>query len=213
MKKILLSFSILLLIVACETGYKGEQNSTNYNNESIDTIDESKKSRLVYKEPLDFESSDREYKSKKTFVKYDEEVSDSKSSDSKFSADKTNDNLDIGTIRISEEKDSIRLVFDIYKWNHTNDYLGEKSASVGSYNFNYSAEKSLITAIVNGYRGFSAKLPKFNKNSIVEEIYMDEYLDDSGYKFHIKLRYDAEVKVFSLKNPGRIVVDITSLYQ
>lgn len=213
MKKIFLSLSLIFFFMACETGYKGESNSTHYNNESINTIDESKKSRLVYKEPFDFESSDTEYKAKKIFVEYDKEASDSNSSNSKFSDDKTNEDLDIGKIRISEDKDSIRLVFDIYKWNHTNDYLGKKSTSVGSYDFDYSAEKSLITAIVKDYRGFSAKLPKFNKNSIVEEIYMDEHFDDSGYKFHIKLRYDAEVKVFSLKNPGRIVVDITSSYQ
>ena len=81
---------------------------------------------------------------------------------------------------------------------------------VGSYNFNYSPEKLLITATVDGYRAFSAKLPKFSRDSLVEEMYFDEHLNDNGYKFHIKLRYDAEVKVFSLKNPARIVVDITS---
>ena len=54
-------------------------------------------------------------------------------------------------------------------------------------------------------------LPKFSSKSIVDKIYLDKYLDDSGYKFYIKLKYDSEVKVFDLKNPGRIVVDISLL--
>jgi len=204
MQKIFLSLSILLFLVGCETGYKVEQNSTEHDNNSHEVKHEQKGSALTYREPLDFESHDTKDKPKKVFIDYNKDY------DSKFSGGQVNDGLDIGTIRVSEDKNSVRLVFDSYKWNHTSEYLGEKVNVVGSYNFDYSREKYLITATVDGYRAFSAKLPKFGKNSLVEEMYMGKYLDDSGYKFFIKLRYDANVKVFSLKNPARIVVDITS---
>jgi hypothetical protein len=195
MKRLLLSLWVLIFIISCETGYKGEPNSTKKSKEinvSLDTNNNNKKSKvphIEYKEPLDFESPDK-----------------------KFSGGVESDDLDIGAIRVSQDKESIRLVFDIHKWNQTTEYLGEKVDIAGSYEFSYSSQKALITATIKGYRAFSAKLPKFSKDSVIEKIYMDKYLDDSGYKFHIKLRYDAEVKVFSLKNPARIVVDVTIGY-
>ena len=119
------------------------------------------------------------------------------------------DGLDIAKIRQSQDGDVLRLVFDTYKVSTKSGTLGVPSKRVGSYSFVYYPEKYLITAIVGGYRAFSASLPKFSSSSIVEKIYMDKYLDDSGYKFHIKLRDDAKVKVFDLQNPARIVVDIS----
>jgi hypothetical protein len=188
MKNMFLSLSILIFLVACETGYKVEKNTIVEEEENIS-------SAIIKKTPK---------------AKYIEQLKEpTKAVDINFTGGKVSDRLDIGTIRVSHEKNSIRLVFDSYKWNLTSEYLGEKVDNTGSYHFNYSPKKSLITATVDGYRGFSAKLPTFDKNSIIEEMSMNEYLDDSGYKFHIKLRYDAEVKVFDLKNPARIVLDIT----
>lgn len=109
------------------------------------------------------------------------------------------DGLDISKIRQSQHGDMLRLVFDS---------KGASNHKVGSYSFIYYPDKYLITATIGGYRHFSASLPTFSTNSVVEKMYMDEYLDDSGYKFHIKLREDAKVKVFNLENPARIVVDI-----
>ena len=118
------------------------------------------------------------------------------------------DGLDMAKIRQSKEGGVLRLVFDTHQRSLESGSLGVSSDKVGSYSFVYYPEKYLITAIVGGYRAFSASLPKFSSSSIVEKIYMDEYLDDSGYKFHIKLKEDAKVKVFDLQNPARIVVDI-----
>jgi len=112
------------------------------------------------------------------------------------------DGLDLFRIRESQQDNKLRLVFDS---------KGSSTNKVGSYSFIYYPDKYLITAIIGGYRKFSAKLPHFSSSSIVEKIYMDEYLDDSGYKFNIKLRDDANVKVFNLENPARIVVDISSI--
>ena len=119
------------------------------------------------------------------------------------------DGLDIAKIRQSKGDNRLRLVFDTYKVGTEAGKLGVPTDKVGSYSFVYYPEKYLITAIVGGYRAFSASLPKFSNSSVVDKIYMDEYLDDSGYKFHIKLKEDAKVKVFDLQNPARIVVDIS----
>lgn len=109
------------------------------------------------------------------------------------------DGLDIYKIRKSQHGDMLRLVFDS---------KGATNGKVGSYSFVYYPDKYLITGRIDGYRSFSATLPSFSTTNVVEKMYMDEKLDDSGYKFHIKLREDAKVKVFNLENPARIVVDI-----
>jgi len=152
--------------------------------------------------PQETNTSSPEYK-----FEYKEEVFEPKV----FEGGYLSDGLDIAKIRQSKNGDAVRLVFDTYKQSSKSGSLGVPSKKVGSYSFVYYPEKYLITAIVGGYRAFSAPLPKFPSSSIVEKIYMDEYLDDSGYKFHIKLKEDADVKVFDLQNPARIVVDIKSL--
>jgi len=184
MKQLLLSFVALLLLVACETGHKWD------NNESIN---------FSYK-----------HKPKASYIPIDKEPL-SKNYNINDNEEEIENGLDIGTIRISETKNHTRLVFDSYKWNDTTEHLGDKVNKVGSYTFDYDPDKLLITVVLHGYRAFSAELPKFSSKSIVDKIYLDKYLDDNGYKFYIKLRYDSKVKLFDLKNPARIVVDISSL--
>lgn len=130
---------------------------------------------------------------------YNFEYKEVASEPQEFEGGHLSDGLNITKIRQSKHGNMLRLVFDSE---------GENNGRVGSYSFVYYPEKYLITAIVGGYRSFSAQLPSFSNDSIIEKIYMDEYLDDSGYKFHIKLREDVKVKVFDLQNPARIVVDV-----
>jgi len=185
MKQLLLSFITLILFVACETGHKWD------NNESVN---------FSYK-----------HKPKASYIPIDKEPLSQNTNNNNIDIEEIDNGLDIGTIRTSETKNHARLVFDSYKWNDTTEYLGDKVNEVGSYTFDYDPDRLLITVVLHGYRAFSAELPKFSSKSIVEKIYLDKYLDDNGYKFYIKLRYDSEVKLFDLKNPGRIVVDISLL--
>jgi len=182
MKRLLIYSSILVFFMACETGYKTDTNSTVGDDTTF---------------------NDR-YAPKAEYIERE-------SLATKFTGGVSSDGLDLGTIRVHEQEDSIRLVFDSYKWNETNEFLGEKVDRVGTYYFTYLPEKQLISAVIHGYRGFSAKLPNFSKDSLIEKIYFDEYLDDNGYRFFIKLRYDVDVKVFDLQNPGRVVADISML--
>ena len=179
LQKTALGLSLIFLFVACETGYKGELPSSNASSNSSTEVNSS-------------------FADEHTF-QYKEPSLEPQV----FEGGYLSDGLDISKIRQSQHGNMLRLVFDS---KGASDNVS--SNKVGSYSFIYYPDKYLITATIGGYRHFSASLPTFSTNSVVEKMYMDEYLDDSGYKFHIKLREDAKVKVFDLENPARIVVDI-----
>jgi len=123
-----------------------------------------------------------------------------------FKGGKTTDGLDIKAIRSSQNDIRTRLVFDSYTSN-------EKATQSGNYTFTYNPSKKQITAVIHGYRKFSAILPnkirRFPSNNMIKDIKMEKYMDDSGFKFTINLNKSASVNVFELKSPARIVVDIT----
>ena len=179
MKNLLLFVAVIVLLSACETGYKEDYNTTN-----SQPSDKYTENRPLYVE---------------TELASEIEL---------FAGGKISDSLDIGSIRISQNEKRVRLVFDSYIWNGSDESMGDKSDHVGRYSFSYDPNKALIVAKINGYRGFSAKIPDFSHQHIVEKIYFVEALDDNIYKFYIKLRHNAPVRVFDLSNPGRIVVDI-----
>jgi len=130
-----------------------------------------------------------------------------------FSGGIMTDGLDLGTIRLGKEGSTTRLVLDSYKWNIDAKTPSIRSYETGYYTFTYNPETKRITGIVDGYRGFSAlhgtKERSFGANKVVKRLYLEKYLDDSGYKFSIDLKQDAKVNVFDLKRPGRIIIDIT----
>ena len=125
------------------------------------------------------------------------------------------DGLDMGIIRLGKEGHTTRLVFDSFKWNSGTRTPSVRSHDSGSYTFRYNPQNRRITAIVNGYRSFSAlqmgKARLFGSDEMVKKIYLEKYLDDSAYKFTIELKKNAKVNVFELKGPGRIIVDISPL--
>ncbi|WP_296823800.1 lipoprotein [Sulfurovum sp.] len=132
-----------------------------------------------------------------------------------FSGGMMTDGLDIGTVRLGREGTTTRLVFDSYKWNMDAKTPSVRSYESGYYTVTYDPQARRITAVVNGYRGFSAlhgaKERSFGTNSMVKKLYLEKYLDDSGYKFSIELKHNAKVNVFDLKGPARIVIDISPI--
>jgi len=130
-----------------------------------------------------------------------------------FTGGTVTDGLDMGTIRLGLNEGKTRLVFDSYTWDMHVKTPQIKAKHSGHYDFKYDAKNRRITAVVSGYRGFSAlnatKPRLFSTSDMVEKIYLETYLDDSGYKFTIQLNQDAQVNIFELKEPARIIVDIT----
>ncbi len=119
------------------------------------------------------------------------------------------DGLNIGEIRVSEGTERTRIVFDSYSATDV------KASVSGHYTFKYLPEQNRITLVVNGYRQFSAlgnsKLRTFSENSIIKKIYLTKRLDDSSFQCNIDLRQSANVNAFDIKEPGRIVIDVSPL--
>lgn len=128
-----------------------------------------------------------------------------------FSGGKISDGLDMGMVRLGVSSSFTRLIFDTYKWE-MGEIPTERLDYSGTYIFTHEPDQRRITAIVDGYRAFSALVGDqsalYEDNEIVETIRLEEYLDDSGFKFVIELKEDVSVYVYELLNPGRIIVDL-----
>lgn len=211
MKNYSLLLIITLLFLGCETGTRYDKNAT------IKEVNIEPSSVLVKRtSDNDIEGllRDRREPSTEVFdddlhpiVMKEDEIfltEENQEANINFTGGQIQDGLEVKSIREGRHEDYIRLVFDVYD--------GSQSAyAVGDYKANYNPNSNNITVVLNGYRKFTASLPSFSYNSEIEQIYFDKYLDDSGYKFHIKLRDNAKVRVFDLKNPARLVFDIKAI--
>jgi hypothetical protein len=184
--KIGLLFIGLFILGGCETGTKYDSSSGTVNksshNEMVDDED------VFDMEPL-------------------QKMNVSTSDLQQFRGGNSTHGLDVESIRVGRHDNFTRLVFDITRKSNPDDAV-EK---VGDYVFSYVPKNDKITAVINGYDGFSAKFPTFSSKSIIEKIYFEEYPNQSAYKFHIQLRKNAIVKVFDMENPAKLVVDIAPL--
>jgi hypothetical protein len=196
--KIIIAVVLLLVLTACETGTKYDRNETLKINDELPSglVDRTKKIEYLANE------DDRE------LAQFDEEIHNRVLEEDKvvltkttFSGGKVQDGLEVKEIRQGRHEGYIRLVFDVHS-------EGQSADSVGPYNVKYHIEKNTIEVVLNGYRKFSAPLPRFSSSSIVKELYFGTYLDDSGFKFNINLRHKSKIRVFDLKQPARLVIDI-----
>lgn len=189
---------LLFVMTACETGTRYDRNNTLKVEEELPSglVDRTKKIEYLVNE------EDRE------LAKFDEELHNRVLEEDKvqaqqrvFSGGKVQDGLEVKSIRQGRHEGYVRLVFDVFN-------QGEAAHTVGSYQVNYHRHTSTIEVVLNGYRKFSAPFPKFSASSEIEEIYFARYLDDSGFKFNIKLRKNSKIRSFDLKQPARLVIDI-----
>ena len=120
--------------------------------------------------------------------------------------------LDIGMVRLGQGSTYTRLIFDSYKWEGYAQIPVQKVPDSGTYIFTYEPKYKRITAILDGYQAFSALVGNhddlYHDNDMVKTIHIDEYLDRSGYKFTIELKQEADVNIFELHNPARIIIDM-----
>ena len=202
MKKNILLLLFMLIFVACETGTRYDKNATKQE------VPKEIESGLVTHDINSLFEEEDEVERREAFddklhpiVFADDEPKEVSNVVDTFDGGEISNNLDVQQIREGKHGDYVRLVFDIYD-------AGEKAKNVGDYSAKYYREKNDITVVLNGYRKFSASLPSFSVNSPIEQIYFENYLDDSAYKFHLKLRDDAKVRIFDLQNPARLVFDI-----
>ena len=203
MKQVVLFLGVLVFFVACETGTKYKKNPVS---ESIDNFTENSSIVELINDNEPIESS---YYDANAHLAVDEVAVPSVSQ--QFVGGIISDGLNVKRIRKGRHRNYERLVFDIQGWSAYGSMEEKKINNVGDYRATYNASRKLITVMLNGYKGFTAPLPSFSRESVIEKIYFDTYKDDSGYKFHIKLKESTEVKVFDLKSPARMVFDIKSI--
>jgi len=213
MKRTILFLMILSLFTACETGTKYEKNTTAHKRVVL-----TDRSGGAYQDIDALVSDDEELDDDDALItdsvpdkayvdddKYVEEgyIEDSKQSNTFESQEvvSSSSGLDVHNIRVGQHDDYTRLVMDIYKSSH-------KAKFVGSYSAKYYANRDEIIVILSGYSKFSAPLPSFPSNSIIKQIVFNNKKSDNSYRFSIKLRQEAKVRIFDLKNPARLVFDI-----
>lgn len=204
-KNILLLFSMLFL-VACETGTRYDKNATVQKVPKEETLSGVVKhndfesllgDEAADEEPLDDVKAwiDPEVKA---------ELDEDKEEVHSFSNREVVEGLEVRAIRTGKHDGYMRLVLDIY--NHQNI-----AKEVGHYDANYYPSRDEISVTLHDYQKFSASFPSFSRDAIIESIHFDQYPKDRGFKFHIKLRQNAKVKIFALKNPARLVLDIKAI--
>ena len=136
----------------------------------------------------------------KSYIEEDEDIDEVKEESESKSVEVAN-NLEVHTIRVGQHNDYTRVVLDVYKDS-------QKATSVGSYRAKYYPNRDEIVVALHGYSKFSASLPSFPSNSVIEEIRFSKDTSEKGYKMSIKLREEAKVRIFDLKNPARLAFDI-----
>ena len=191
MKKSILFFVLLFVFSACETGTRYDKNVTStkkvptaepegqaslsldehrsYANKDIENLLRDNEEKEVVEERFEEPVAERSYIERD---KQEDTVEDT------FNGGATRDGLNVKSIRVGEHDGYTRLVFDVY--NGAN-----KSTTVGTYKAQYYERRDDIAVLLEGYRHFSAKFPRFSRNSVIEKIYFERYEDDSAFKFHI----------------------------
>jgi len=132
-----------------------------------------------------------------------------------FSGGAVVDGLDIGMVRLGQSSHYTRLIFDSYQWEGYAQLPIRKVQDSGTYIFTYEPKHKRITAILDGYQAFSALVGDhedlYEGNNMVRTIHLDEYLDKSGFKFTIELKQEADIRVYEIHNPARIIIDMVPL--
>ncbi len=121
------------------------------------------------------------------------------------------DGLDVKNIRWADRNNFERLVFDIYKWGGPTSPGGIlPNEYPGTFKFEFVSEREIDVSF-EGYRAFTAGIPKFEKSDLVSEIKIlldEENASDSGFKIKIYFKQPVKIEVFQLYSPARIVVDM-----
>jgi len=197
MKKSILFLVFIFLFTACETGTRYDTNETHKK-----TLEEIKSGLVERNIEEDIENlvTDDEIENRDAFDKNLHPIAfadDPQRAEDSYSAN----GLDVRKIRQGQHDGYVRLVFDVYNENSV-------AKSVGNYSAKYNRDTNDIFVVLKGYNDFSASLPSFSRNSPIEQIYFENNQYNGQYKFHIKLRGDAEVKVSDLPSPARLIFDI-----
>ncbi|MBF4694581.1 AMIN-like domain-containing (lipo)protein [Fusibacter ferrireducens] len=118
------------------------------------------------------------------------------------------DGQDINSIRYGNHDQFERIVIDLTEWQKTNaDGSAVKVNEACHYEATISSDGLEVQVVLSGVRAASAVAPIFAKSSNIESLGVYYPSDDSTIGLSVKLKKPSSYKVFSLKEPGRIVID------
>lgn len=195
MQKNIFLLSVVLFLIGCETGTRYERNATKTTLEQDEP-----KSGLINRQ-IEILVNDEELDNDEITPRHSYIEPSQHYRETSPRTTPTNLNLNVKHIRKGKHDGYVRLVFDIYNSENA-------AAQKALYKAQYNQNRDDIVVLLQGYRKFSASLPSFSHESVIEQIYFEEYSTVQGYKLHIKLRQDAKVRIFDLKSPARIIFDI-----
>ena len=126
-----------------------------------------------------------------------------------FHAGKMAKDLDVRAIRWSRHEGYERVVLDIYIWHGVfGNKPYQETDKTGLYQIGKEETDSLhLDGEILGFRAFSAKIPSFTKSKLIEKMQVIPNEENSFY-FTLTLKKPLSYKVFTLKNPSRIIIDV-----
>ncbi len=126
-----------------------------------------------------------------------------------FHGGKIAESLDVRTVRWHKHEGYERVVFDIYAWHGVfGDKPYEKTDKTGLYQIGKEKKGSLhLDGEIMGYRAFSAKTPSFTQSKLVSKMQVIPN-EENSFLFTLTLKKPASYKVFTLKDPSRIIIDL-----
>lgn len=116
------------------------------------------------------------------------------------------DGQDLSNIRYGNHDQYERLVLDLTDWQKTG--TDAVVSDPCHYETTISDTGKEITITLSGVRAASAGLPSFPESSNISAINVFYPSDDSTIGLTLTLKNSSSYKVFSLKEPGRIVIDV-----
>jgi len=122
------------------------------------------------------------------------------------------DGLQVSNIRIGVHQNFTRIVFDVDFWEGAENYHTKKPSNTGFHIIKIDKNHHILIEL-SGYRANKVDtidIPKYTNITSINVLKGEEYADDSSIFYSIQLKHNANIKVFSLLNPTRLVVDIGS---
>lgn len=127
-----------------------------------------------------------------------------------FTGGKASSGQDVGSARYGNHNDFDRIAFDIYKWNGSapQDTVEE----ITSYTASISPDGKKITIILTGAMDAYASMNAidFTVSPNIASVKYSLSGPNESVQIDISLKNACQFKVFSLKSPARLVVDIAS---
>ena len=128
-----------------------------------------------------------------------------------FEGGEITDGLDVGDMKWMKRGKYERIILYVYKSGGHDKSEGIEPVDVpGYFKISSGENDENLNVELGGYRTFTAKLPRFEKSSLIRDITLptgEKLAPGNGFSFVIGFRIPVQFEVFELQSPARIVID------